>query len=254
MTDPVAAAVSAAVRNVGNADWCGLIQPFDVSRFFSLNFKDIWWTSAPENLRPLRGKVELFAIYDIIGSEGLPLVPCPRPDVVLELMEAADTRARRTVLEQRAPEVVEDCDDVFVALQDSPHAGRYVAFARDAVVAFRSGAHSSAQAMVSALTTTILDEMKKSFDAAWRAARYRDKGDDFPEILDEAPPYEYWILAPLWHAYEKAEAGDLVDKWGRHSSIHKVSDVHYNVANSVVSLMFLAALLDFIALVSFADV
>src|SRR5690606_15337845 len=137
-----------------------------------------------------------------------------------------------------------DCDEVFAGLQDSRHAGRYVAFARDAVLAFRSGAHSSAQAMVSALTTTILDEMKKSFDAAWKAARFRGEGDDFPDILDDAPPYEFWVLAPLWHAYEKAETGDLVDKWGRHSSIHKVSAVHYNVANSVISLLFLAALLD----------
>src|SRR5690606_11597000 len=89
MTDPTAAAVSVAVRNFSRIEWTSLIQPFDASRYFSQNFKDIWWTSAPENLRPLRGTVELFAIYDSIGSEGLPLVPCPRPDIVLELMEAA---------------------------------------------------------------------------------------------------------------------------------------------------------------------
>lgn len=248
MTDPIAAAVSAAVRNAGLVDLSRLVKPIDFSTYFTQNFKDIWWTSAPENLRPLRGKVELFAVYDVIGYEGLPLVPCPRPGIALELMEAVDARARRAVLEQRAPEIVEDCDGVFAGLQASRHASRYVAFARDAVVAFRGGAHSSAQAMASVLTTTILDEMKKSFDAAWRAARYRGEGDEFPEILDEAPPYEFWVLAPLWHAYEQTKAGDLVDKWGRHSSIHKVSDVHYNVANAVISLMFIAALLDFVDL------
>ena len=227
-------------------DLSRFVQPKDLSRFFKLNLQDMWWTSAPTNIRPLRGEVKLHAVYELLREEGLPLVPAPRPDIVRELVCASDRIERRQVLTERRSDVLEDCAAVFAGVESSDRAGEFAIFALDAVTAFQAGAYRSAQALASAVTTTVLDDLRSTFDEAWKTARY-PTGGDFPEELDEVPPYEFWVLAPLWHAYESANHGDLVDKWARHASIHEASEVHYNVPNAVISMMFLSALLDFIS-------
>ena len=210
----------------------------------------------PPNLRPLHEQIDAFDAMEIMGSEGIPLSPVPRADIALELLEAGSRAARREVLAAHAMDIATDCESVLAGLDVEGLRGEWRDFAHDGFESLRAGNLVAAQALFSVLATTLVDHLDLGENTAWRAARRskvskaeRHELDSPPNALEELPGWEFWVAAPLWHAYPSTDRGEeLADRWARNASVHSASRVHYNAPNTVVSMMFVTMMLDFIAL------
>lgn len=239
----------------------------DFSKFFDVDFGEFIKRTAevgraigdaamPANLRGLQD-VTSIDVFDFLGEFGIPLTPAPRGEIARSLIKAADHEARIAVLECTALDIAEDCEAVFDRLDGDPAVGDYVPFAKEAVAALRQDLPSAAQALFSAIATTVVDRMDFKQDASWMAARRSKVGaaarhdqGKVPNSLGDLPLYEYWAAAAIWHAYVSVdlEKGDeLPEHWARHTSVHGLSDVHYRKAFAVVAMLFVATVLDFVS-------
>jgi hypothetical protein len=204
----------------------------------------------PPNLRAHQHEIDVVQVFDVMRDEGIPLAPAPRAEVALELLRAPDASARRRTLEHRALEIAEDCSEVFSRHRQ----GDLGEFAEQGAEALRRGLPGPAQAMFTATASTVVDRMELGSDPGWRAARrigpkeLREVSSAPPPELTSLPSYEYWVAAPLWHAFPSApfdDGAEIPDRWSRNASTHAVSGVHYTVPNAVIAMLFVAALLDF---------
>lgn len=214
----------------------------------------------PPNLREL-DDITAVDVFDFLKDYGIPLTPAPRASIARELIEAGADQARReAVLTDRAIEVAEDCEAVFDGLHADAVAGQYVPFAKEGVAALRQGLPWAAQALFSAIATTVVDRIDFSDFAEsekWKRSRRsnvskaerRDRGPA-PEELGKLALSEYWVAAALWHAYITVDLGEgetLPEHWARNTSVHGLSESHYSRAFAVVSMLFVATVLDFVA-------
>lgn len=212
----------------------------------------------PPNLAPLHKQIDASAAFHIMKSEGVPLAPVPRAEIALELLNADDRSARRLILESRADDIADDCVSVMEGFTVTGTRAEWADFVLKGVQSLRDGHVEAAQALFSVIVTTAVGLIDFGDDSAWKAARRSGVGkerkyelDSAPEELGELPGWEYWVAAPLWHAYPSADFGEgaeLRDRWSRNASVHAVSRVHYNLANTVISMMFATTVLDFLTL------
>ena len=210
----------------------------------------------PENLQPLHDQIRAGDALAIMRSEGIPLAPVPRAEVALDLLGAEDLAARRAILADRASEIAEDCRGVLAELRHGDQLADLVAYAVEGSAALVGGSPAAAQALFSVIVTTVVENLDLADDEAWKAAMRVKAGEagraelvDMPAAMDELAVWEFWVAAPLWHAFPSVDfrsGAQLPDRWSRHASIHDVSSVHYNLENAVIAMMFTTALLYFV--------
>lgn len=198
----------------------------------------------PPNLRDHVDEVSAHQVYEFLQQEGIPLYLVPHGATAVRLLRAGDRQARRKVLSDRYPSIIEDCESVLDGAQD-PAVRDEVAFTLDGIGAMRAGHTKSAQA----LFTVTLDSMIYRFypdPLVRKKITNRKKGADVPELIDSMGVHRAFVWLPVWNAHEqfwKDKGDEIPHHYSRHASVHGVSKRQFSKRNCVQALMLVTSLI-----------
>ncbi|GGA66641.1 hypothetical protein GCM10011490_16620 [Pseudoclavibacter endophyticus] len=201
----------------------------------------------PPTLSAERAELNPSEVMSLVVEEGLPIWSAPRAPIVLALVQARDSKARREVIGRRAPDILSDCHDLLAGLPKSkwtPLAG----FAVRAIEAAQHGHYESGQALLASVLESVMVKVignnrgKTVNKARYAAQRHR--------YFDDLGVQTVYIWLPVWHAYDyfdyTAEKPAAPRVFLRHASAHAVRASQYTKRNAAWAALivsnFLAAL------------
>lgn len=200
---------------------------------------EVWKASLPANWRKLSSE-DLLATLEFVKNNGLCLVWVPRPELVIQLVNAGGDQERNRILEVSSGEVVEDLSTALAEIgpdADSLFAGA-LATAREAVEAAQDGHFVPAQTASAAGLTAVLHEVF-GFPGMGGLAEARKKfeGRDLDEVGVRIMKIS---MIELCTAKALKRTKDAGPGFNRHGSQHGMRDF-LSQANSLAGMMLLVA-------------
>ncbi len=200
----------------------------------------------PRNLRGDYG-IDDEILWQIMVDEGIPFFLVPDTESVAELRSQADAPSRRGVLVVRAEQILQQCESILLEVTDVG-ATFYVEKASDAIVAFRSGQASAAQALATnVLDSTLQDYATLTHRDFVTGKRTAPGGLTRSSYVDDLPYVEAIALAPVVKAHEADNRPNPPKvEYTRHGTTHRVSREQYTDANAVQAIMLATSVLGFV--------
>lgn len=173
--------------------------------------------------------------------DGIPLVWVPRANIVRDLVEAASSKTRNTIILQHADELLEDVEESLDVLGGFDQVSDQVGFVRQAIDAYRAGSLVVAQMALACILDSLVFEHL--------AVRHAHVPGHVERLNDEAVMVDFILatsMAPLIRAYESyfPLRGDKVPKhFNRHASVHSGNPRQFSRRNTLVALMLVVSFL-----------
>lgn len=218
------------------------------------DFSQLAWRSLPSNLQDCGEEVNFSEIISFLQQEGIPLYLVPRKRIVVRLIRAQNTAARRQVLSACHDQIVEDCVSVLGTVVND-WAGDELSFILDAIGAMRAGFVRSAQAMLTAVLDTLIRRFVPDPKVRRSLTNHRN-GANVPDVFDDLNLRQELVWLPIWNAHKAfwVDKGDLVPRvYSRHASVHGVSKRQFSKRNCVQVLMLVTSLVGYYGLTSSFD-
>jgi hypothetical protein len=184
---------------------------------------------------------EIEAIIALMEETGWSLVWVPRADIVRKLLDAADEEPQDVLLASKD----EILDDLNAALLEVKHS--QLVELRDHIVqaigSFRAGFDAPAQALASAVFTTLMHVhlgLRKFGEAREEFAKHDPIESDIM-LLKLAAIYR--TAARAIDTYWGEDDESIPTDFNRHASTHRVSEVQYTTVNALAALLLVTSLL-----------
>lgn len=177
---------------------------------------------------------------EVICDDGLPLVWVPRAELVQEVVDADDRRARVAVLLAHRPALVADCRAVLREVTHPVLTGQQQLAGR-CVEAFEQGHDEAAQALAVAVTETAVSRALRGNYAKVKQQVLFD-----PDLVPFTQLRLRAALAPIhrfytdWSPQSPYPAPEAVS---RHVTVHHADPSHYTEANSLIAVLLACSLL-----------
>ncbi|KDQ01603.1 hypothetical protein EN35_20415 [Rhodococcus qingshengii] len=228
LSEQISAAVSASV------DVSGLSK---IAEFAAATLRRAYPPNWPTDIG-----LDLDKLVEIAQVDGIAIFYVPRAAIVTDLVNATDTEARMTIVEQRRDEIAADC---LRALPKLGHEeiGDGAVLTRSAVDASLAGHHEAAQALAVVVCDSYL---KKFLDKGYTRMR-QDLTVEFTE--DEVLRTLLGFTLPLatavpflvdWRGEKKDGPAPLT--FSRHATIHGASTSQLNPLNATLAIMLAVTL------------
>lgn len=204
------------------------------------------WRSLPSNLQDCSKEVNLDEIISFVQQEGIPLYLVPRKRIVVRLVRAQNTAARRQVLSACYEQIIEDCVSILEARAEDWD-GDEIAFIVDAIGAMRAGYVRSAQAMLTAVLDTLIRRFVPDPKVRRSLTNHRN-GANVPDVFDDLSLRQGLVWLPIWNAHKAfwVDKGDSVPRvYSRHASVHGVSRRQFSKRNCLQVLMLVTSLVGY---------
>lgn len=220
------------------------------SLFVSSKFQDLFRSFKPRflqrNLTEALETLTLEELNDFVQKEAIAIYAVPRASIVVRLVRAPNTAARRKILNVKYWHIVDDCHK---ALQ-SERLNELIpetSFARGAIAAMRDGHHEAAQAL---LTVTLDSLITRLIDDKKERARItkRDQQAEPPIDIDNEQFAKVVTWLPIWNAHETFYAwnGDKIPRnYSRHATVHAVKTRQYSKRNCIQALLLVTSLIKY---------
>lgn len=202
----------------------------------------------PPNLDPIRDQVNTADVYHFVRDRGIPLWLVPRADLALALLNAPSPDGPWQVLDVRADEFLDDCDQVLDSCTDRTWTD-LAGYTRQAVAAARAGHHEAGQALAASVLDTLWNRWIPSAQERGDWQRHDASGEPPPQITDAEAVAMLYALLPAWRAYKSywTSRGDPIPGvFARHATAHGVSPTQYTKANCVQGCMVVVSMLGFL--------
>ncbi|MFI2567486.1 hypothetical protein ACH473_03380 [Cellulosimicrobium funkei] len=207
-----------------------LVGQLDVARLFA--------RSLPPNLRALGSDLAIVAAIEMGRDEGISMYGVPRAAVARRFLRAPDAPARRRILGEAAPLILDDCG---AALDGVTARGLEftVVMLRDAIGAARAGhliaAQAAATAALDGATRLVLDD-KTIREAVTRTGREKNRDQN---ILDGFRVSEALALMPVYgsHANYRHWEDPVPWAYSRHATTHSAAGRQFSKRNAVQAVL-----------------
>lgn len=206
-----------------------------------------WRHWLPQNLEELGDEFDPEQIIDLVKEEPIPLYLVPRLKTSESLLRAPDKASRRSILNQRANTIIEDCESVIESI-DSSHFADEIDQLSQAIDAYRNGLVRVSQ---SALATA-LDAITKSAVALSPGVTkaVTQQGNQHGEReLEQIGIHGALVWSPIRRAFGRfnPEKGDKVPhEFSRHATVHSLEKRQYSKRNAIQALMLATSLLGYV--------
>lgn len=210
------------------------------------DFSQLAWRSLPSNLQDCGKEVNLDEIVSFLQQEGIPLYLVPRKCIVVRLLRAQNTAARRQVLSACCDQIVEDCVCILETVAEDWD-GDELSFIVDAIGAMRAGFVRSAQAMLTAVLDTLIRRFVPDLKMRRSLTNHRN-GANVPDVFDGLNLRQGLVWLPIWNAHKVfwVDKGDRVPRvYSRHASVHGVSRRQFSKRNCLQVLMLVTSLVGY---------
>jgi hypothetical protein len=190
---------------------------------------------------------------EVIKTEGIPLAWVPRPEVVTELVEAADRDARYSILAARRREIAEDCIAVLKEVtRDQLQV--LVRYTSEAAQDLGDGRLLGAQSAANCLLDTLMYDLtiRGHIFTRGNTGLYRAYKEHIEKLEDEESVRWFRVgctllpLMPVLKSFDGSK-GAIPEKiptdFNRHASTHRVDPLQYTETNAVVAVMLMTSLL-----------
>lgn len=204
-----------------------------------------WLNVLPENLRGI-DQLSLTTLSDFLSTEGIPLYLIPRPSTAEALLAARGTKAARSLLNTRAPKIIEDCQIVWESHRNSATHG-WIQLLETGLEAYLDGHTAPAQALFTSVMDSIVWELPRNDRS--RYTTHAKGSKDWGKLLNEEVATALAML-PLWQVYERnfKSSGDLVpSEFNRHATLHRASMRQYSKRNAIQAMMLATSVLAWFA-------
>lgn len=188
----------------------------------------------PTNLRQIEN---LDAVATIAVEEGIPLSWVPRRRIVVALLDAPDSGARRAMLVEHQEDILDDCLDVLLPIEHE-----WAAECREAVNALRAGFHGPAQSHGSNIIDSIVLGLHGKHGRQHAKDQASEAFDDMPLQLAA----ENLSLRPLFLAFARwfpDSGGPPPDHFARHATAHAVGHAGvFDPSSALIAVMLATSL------------
>jgi len=199
---------------------------------------DLIRENLPHNWPP---DIDLDVATTVIRDDGLPLVWVPRAEVIAELLDAPDRRARIEVLISHTDEVVEDCRATLDEVSHESLANQQP-LAVKALTAFENGHYEAAQALAVVVTETAVTHFfsGKKYEDIKKEVDFDPRLVFIKEIRTRAALAPIGVFFVKWYPSSGVPAPEALS---RHVSVHQADEKHYSRGNAIVAILLVSSVL-----------
>ncbi|MDQ0847688.1 hypothetical protein [Streptomyces sp. V1I6] len=212
-------------------------------------FEGVW--RSYERIVPAnwRGRSLDYKAMTTVIEEGIPLTWIPPGNVVAELLDASDARARLLVLESNRSEIITACGAALDEVTD-PSLEHQAALLKDCVAMAHAGLPTGAQALAASVFDTVyrgIWRAQPDLNAGGNWFKYKQVTQRLPEIdHDESTVLEFrqsCALAPIKAACAEFREGEPIPAvFNRHATAHAAGRTQYTGVNALVAVMLSVSL------------
>lgn len=195
----------------------------------------------PDNWKELVPLADVEAAAAIVRTEGIPLAWVPRAHIVRALLDADMEQQRRQILVDQVDEVLASCRDRLEQVEAAVLLDM-AGFGLSAVAAAETGHVDAAQALAATtLDTAVRAVMRVKLSTIVKEA------DETPfrrrSLLELRPALVFAAVAGGATRFDPDGKEPIPERFSRHATVHGVSREQYNLANGLIAIMTLTALL-----------
>lgn len=186
-------------------------------------------------------------------TQGMPLAWVPPNRVLNALLNLQTADERNRLIEEESATILDACLDELEQLSEDL-TSEWRKSAREAALSMQAEYWLAGQALAAIALDTATDEFVRSsyanathhYDRQRKPTPPGSSPTSFPTWTDIDYPRALLVMYGIWGAFKQfwVNRGDLVPaQFSRHGTVHSMSSRQYTMANALVALMHLVALL-----------